>query len=185
MRLTLILPILLCHGSLLAQMPSGTAGQALSFSRSMSVPLNAVHFFDEAFDAWTWTFGKEPGAKLLRTDRESGVLEGSARLNFRSAMLTAREETTGTISYQVHLQIKAGECRAVVTGLTHTGNRTTARGGIHLGQLMRDDMDALRTSGMGRSNVVRLHAELRAAATARVNELLQAMEARIRARVDP
>lgn len=185
MRSMLLLFVLLCAVLMHAQVPDGGTGIALNFSRSMSIPLNAVHLFDEAQEAWIWTFGKEPGAKLLRADREDGVLEGSARINFRSTMLTGREETTGTISYHVQFQIRAGECRAVVTGLTHSGNRNTGRGGIHVGQLMRNDLDAPRTSGLGRANVVRLHAELREVATARVNSLLQAMEARIRASVEP
>jgi len=91
----------------------------------------------------------------------------------------------GTITYEVQLHIRAGECRVVVSNLSHTGNKTTRIGGIHMGQLMRSDTDAPPCRGLGRGNAVRLHAELREAATARINQLLQTMEGRIRAQAEP
>ena len=156
----------------------------LTFSRSVSIPLNAVQLHDAASEAWTWTFGKEPGARLLLNDRSAGMLKGTGRLNFRSRMLTGREESMGTMSYQVMVQVHAGECRVTISDITHTGNRNTARGGIHLRQIMRADEDAQKTTGLSRSNVVRLHAELRMAATEHLSNLLQAFEARLRAKVD-
>lgn len=183
MRRALIILLTLLAGLERAQ--GQDAATALGFTRSMSVPLNAVQFFDRASEAWTWTFGKEPGAKLQLSDRGAGILEGTARLNFRSTMLTGREESMGTVTYHVRLQVHAGECRAVVSGLTHTGNRSTPRGGIHLGMIMRNDTDVALAGGMSRGNLVRLHAEVRETATARINLLLQAMEARIRASVEP
>lgn len=162
-----------------------TTGTALSFSRSVSAPLNAVQFYDRALDAWNWTFGKEPGAKLVRSDREAGLIEGTARMNFRSVMLTGREESMGTISYSVLIQLHAGECRVSVTNVSHTGNRNTNNGGIHLKQLMRVDTDANKVKIIGRTNTVRLHAELREAAEWRIADLLRAFESHIRARLEP
>jgi len=160
-------------------------GTALTMARSISAPLNAVQLHDAAVDAWTWSFGKEPGARLLLTDRTAGTLKGTARLNFRSTMLTGREETMGTVSYTVSIQVQPGECRITIADLIHTGNKNTARGGIHLKQLMRSDEDAHRTSGMSRSNVVRLHQELRTASTEHLTGLLQTFEARMRSRIEP
>lgn len=185
MRHSVLTSLLLFAGHLLAQEPGAGTATALSFTRSMSIPLNAVQLYDRTMEAWTWTFGKEPGAKILRTDRETGVVEGTARVNFRSTMLPGREETMGTITYDVQLHIRAGECRVVVSNLTHTGNKTTRIGGIHMRQLMRSDEDAPPCRGLGRSNAVRLHAELRETATARINLLLQTMEGRIRAQTEP
>ncbi|MBL7940573.1 MAG: hypothetical protein JNL43_14525 [Flavobacteriales bacterium] len=185
MRHTLSLFLALATGFANAQGQDTDAAKALGFMRSMSIPLNAVQFFDRASEAWTWTFGKEPGAKLQLSDREAGIIEGTVRLNFRSTMLTGREESMGSVIYHVRLQIRAGECRAVVSGLSHTGNRTTTRGGIHLGTIMRNDTDVASAGGMSRSNLIRLHAEVRETATTRINSLLQAMEARIRASVEP
>ncbi|MBL7952847.1 MAG: hypothetical protein JNM62_14150 [Flavobacteriales bacterium] len=167
---------------LLAQGPTGAA---LSFSRPVSAPFNALQFFDKALEAWTWTFGKEPGAKIIRTDRASGILEGTARINFRSTMLTGREESMGTVTYLVQVQTHAGECRISVTNLAHTGNRNTASGGIHVKQLMRVDADAQKVQGLGRTNAIRLHEELRRSAEQRIGQLLQAFEARIRAQIEP
>jgi len=185
MRHALTLLLAFATGVVPAQGPERDAATALGFSRSMSIPLNAVQFFDRASEAWTWTFGKEPGAKLKLSDRGSGVLEGSARVNFRSTMLTGREESMGSITYHVRLQTHAGECRAVISGLIHAGNRTTHTGGINLGTIMRNDKDVASVPGMSRMNLVRLHTEVREVATSRINALLQAMEARIRASVEP
>ena len=151
----------------------------------MSIPLNGVQLYDQVLEAWTWTFGKEPGAKLLRSSREEGVLEGTARVNFRSMMLTGREETMGTISYTVHIQVRAGECRAVVSQFVHTGNLTTSRGGISLGRLLRDESTITTVRGLGHGNTVSLHAELRETATERIETLLRTMESRIRANLEP
>jgi hypothetical protein len=157
---------------------------ALTLSRSVSIPLNAVQLHDNAMEAWTWTFGKEPGAVLKRSDREQGVIEGVARLPFRSQMLTGREESMGTIQYRVSIQVRAGECRTVVSELSHTGNRTTPKGGIHVGQLTRGEMPARRVGGLGGNNTARLHAELKEAATARITAVMQAFESRLRASVE-
>lgn len=175
----------LWSSDIMAQPMAGGTGAALAFGHSIALPMNAVHLHDAAAEAWTWTFGKEPGARLAATDRAEGILRGSARINFRSAMLTGREETTGTISYQVHIQVKAGECRITVNDLVHTGNRDTYRGGIHLNRLMRNDADAHKPGGMGRANIERLHGELRLLATERIHAVMQAFEARLRAGLDP
>lgn len=176
---------LLVPWALLAQAPVTSPGTALSLTRSVNVPLNAVQLYDAALEAWTWTFGKEPGAKLLRSDRSDGTLHGTARMNFRSKLLTGREETMGTVRYDVVVQVQAGDCRITISDLNHTGNRNTARGGIHLQKLMRDDEQAFNAGGMGRTNIVRVHRELREVTTQHIQALLQAFEGRLRARVEP
>jgi hypothetical protein len=132
-------------------------------------------------DAWTWTFGREPGASLRKSDRSSGVIEGVARTNFRSEMLVGREESMGVISYRIVIQVQAGVSRITVSELTHTGNRKTARGGIHLGALTRGSAPTQRVPGMSRANTQRLYAELKAHSDERLGALLQAFEARLRA----
>lgn len=158
---------------------------ALGFARSVSIPLNAVQLYDRALDAWTWTFGKEPGASLKRSDRGQGIIEGVARMPFRSEMLTGREETMGIIQYRITIHVKAGECRTVISEVSHTGNRTTPRGGIHAGLLTKGEMPAKRVAGLGRTNAVRLHGELKETATTRIQGLMQAFESRLRASVEP
>ncbi len=163
-----------------AQVLANDSTAALTVSRSISVPLNNLMLFDKALEAWTWTFGQEPGAQLLRSDREQGILEGTARCNFRSQMLSNREETMGVIQYKVLINIRSGECRLMMTEFMHNGNRNTARGGIHVGRLTRQIVPPVRTPGMGRSNAVRLYKELKDLSLERSNALLAAFEARLR-----
>jgi hypothetical protein len=92
-----------------------------------------------------------------------------------------RDETMGTIQYRVTIHVKAGECRITVSELTHSGNRTTPRGGIHFGLLLRGDEPAVRVRGVGASNSRRIYAEVKAVADARISAVLQAFEARLRA----
>jgi hypothetical protein len=181
----LLLILVMPRTSIRAQENAPGPQQALALTRSMSIPLNGVQLYDQVLEAWTWTFGKEPSAKILRASREEGVLEGTARINFRSRMLVGREETMGIITYHIHFQIRPGECRAVVTQFVHTGNVKTTRGGIHMGRLMRDESTITSVRGLSRGNTTELHAELRVAATTRVEALLRTMESRIRATVEP
>jgi hypothetical protein len=185
-RLFLLIPIMAAPWTLArAQENAPGPAQALGITRSMSIPLNGVQLYDQVLEAWTWTFGKEPGATLLRSSRELGVLEGSARVNFRSMMLVGREESMGTITYHIHFQVRPGECRAVISQFVHTGNANTARGGIHLGRILRDEAAVTNVRGLSHGNTVQLHAEVRVAVTTRIETLLRTMESRIRANVEP
>lgn len=179
---TLFPPLLLLLASLLSAQDGADAPSAapLTISRSVSVPLNATQLFDAAEQAWTWTFGKEPGAKVLRSDRGTGVIEGTARMNYRSTLFSLREETMGTVQYKVRVEVKAGECRVVVSELVHTGNRGTARGGVHLGQLTQGELPAQRIRGTGRANAVRIHAEMKGQVQTHIGGVVQAFHSRIR-----
>lgn len=152
----------------------------LTISRSVSVPMNATKLFDAATEAWAWTFGKEPGAKVLRSDRDQGVIEGTGRMNYRSTLLTLREETMGTVQYRVRVELKAGECRIVVSEFVHTGNRNTARGGSHFGQLTQGEVPAARVRGTGRGNVVRIHTEMKGQVQTHIVALVQTFHSRLR-----
>jgi hypothetical protein len=184
-RLILALLLVPAIGAASGQSLANDTTAALSFTRSVSVPLNALKLYDRALEAWTWTFGQEPGAQLLRADREQGVIEGIARVNFRSEMLTNREESMGTIQYRVIINIRPGESRTVVTELNHTGNRNAPRNGIHLGLVTRSIAPAGRVPGMGRSNAIRLYAEVKQQATARIQTVMQSFDSRLRAGSDP
>ena len=167
------------------QVANEGSASAISYTRSIAVPLNGVMLFDKVNEAWTWTFGKEPGAKVLRRDREGGVIEGSARVNFRSAGLLLRDESMGVIQYHVVLNVHAGECRVTVNELVHTGNKTTPRGGVHLGLLTRAQDPPQKVRGAGGGNAKRLYAEAKQVADTRITTLLQTFEARLRASAEP
>lgn len=183
-RLMLMILLFLNAGRVSSQSLVADTVGAIGFSRSVSVPLNAYQLFDKALEAWTWTFGKEPGALLRRSDRESGVIEGSARVNFRSTMLTGREESMGTIAYRVTIMVHAGVSRITVQELVHTGNRGALRGGIHLGRLARGSSPQERVPGLGRANTERLYAEVKEHSQERITQVMQAFEARLRANAE-
>ena len=167
------------------QIPSDEPATALSFTRSIAVPLNGPLLFDKVAETWTWTFGKEPGAKLLKKDREGGAMEGTARINFRSEQVLLREETMGVIQYHVTLRVQPGECRITVSELSHTGNRTTPRGGVHMGLLTRAAEPGQRLRGVGGSNARKIYADAKRTAESRTTALLQAFESRLRASTEP
>lgn len=169
----------------LAQHLLPDTSSAVSYTRAVGVPMNAFHLFDKAMDAWTWTFGKEPGAALRRMDRENGIIEGVARINFRSEMLVGREASMGVIAYRVQVQVRPGESRISVGELAHTGNRDAQRGGVHLGLLTRSSHPPQRVHGLGRANVERLYAEVKERAHGHIMALMQAYEARLRANLEP
>lgn len=158
---------------------------SVTYSRTVRAPLNGLLLFDKALDAWTWTFGREPGARLQLSERATGQIEGTARVNYRSAQLSLREETMGAVQYRVVITVKAGECRIHVGELTHTGNRSTPRGGVHLGLLTRGEAPSRRLQGVGGGTAKRIHTEVKAVADARIVALLQAFEARLKAQVEP
>jgi hypothetical protein len=180
-QLIIVMLILGLAPPMLGQSLAMDSTAAISYTRSISVPLNAYQLYDRAMDAWTWTFGREPGASLRKSDRNSGMIDGVARSNFRSEMLVGREESMGVINYRVVIQVQAGVSRITVSELNHVGNRKTARGGIHLGALTRGSAPTQRVPGLSRANTQRLYAELKAHADERLSELLQAFEARLRA----
>ncbi|MEZ4806149.1 MAG: hypothetical protein R2815_01575 [Flavobacteriales bacterium] len=181
----LLLFLILAPCGLFAQDLTADSTSALSFVRSVNAPRNAVQLFDSAVEAWTWTFGKEPGAKVIRSDRNAGVIEGTARVNFRSEQLVMREESMGTIQYRIMITVHAGECRVVITELVHSGNRNTQRGGVHLGLLTRSSMPVNRIRGQGRSNVVGLYADVKQQASDRITTVLQTFASRVRAQAEP
>lgn len=172
-------------GALHAQLQGLGNPAPITYTRAISVPLNALLLHDRAVDAWTWTFGKEPGAKALRVSREEGVLEGTARVNFRSERLWLRDESMGPIQYRVVLTVKAGECRVIISELTHSGNRTTARGGLHLGLLTQGDMPLKDSPGTSITGLKRTYSEAKDVADARITALLTAFESRLRANAEP
>jgi hypothetical protein len=180
-QLIIVMLILGLAPPMLGQSLAMDSTAAISYTRSVSVPLNAYQLFDKAMDAWTWTFGREPGASLRKSDRNTGTIEGVARTNFRSEMLVGREESMGVISYRIVVQVQAGVSRITVSELTHTGNRKTPRGGIHLGALTRGAAPTQRVPGLSRANAQRLYAEVKTHSNERINDLLLAFEARLRA----
>ncbi|MDQ3100078.1 MAG: hypothetical protein M3R08_01715 [Bacteroidota bacterium] len=177
--------LVMTMGRALGQQVLSDSTAALTFTRSVSVPLNALMLFDRAMGSWTWTFGQEPGTKLLRSDREAGVIEGIARVNFRSEMLSNREESMGVIQYRIIINIKPGECRTVITELVHSGNNNSSRPAVHMGLLTRSLAPSNRIGTMGRTSQIKLYAEIKGTATERIRAVMQAFDSRLRSETGP
>lgn len=91
----------------------------------------------------------------------------------------------GTVQYKVFIRVKPGECRVLVTELTHSGNSNTTLGGVHIGLIPRGKDPMQRTPGLSKVNAQRLLAELQERSSLRMQVLLNAFEARLRASAEP
>lgn len=153
---------------------------ALTITRSVSVPLNSLQLFDKALESYKWTFGKEPGAELIRSDRASGVIEAIARVNFRSDQLSMREESMGVIRYKILINTHAGEGTVLVTEFIHKGNHGTSRAGIDLGLLTIGATPNDPPKRMAHSNLVKLYSDAKESANDHVLKVMQDFCSRIR-----
>ena len=153
---------------------------ALTVTRSVSVPLNTLQLFDKAMESYKWTFGKEPGAQLIRSDRESGIIEAIARVNFRSDQLSMREESMGVIGYKILINTHAGECTVLVTEFIHKGNHGPNRAAIDLRLLTISTAPIDPPIRMAHSNLVKLYSNAKESANDRVLKVMQDFCSRIR-----
>lgn len=142
-------------------------------TEEVGVPLSRVALQKAAHLAWERSFGLEPGARITREDPENGMIEGQARVNYRSRLLAAREETMGTINYLVSIQLRNGQCVVRVHDLVHRGNRDAAGGGMDIGPIMHGEAPAEHYPGMGLGTSRKLHADMRQAAGDRIRELVR------------
>lgn len=157
-------------GGASAQLSDSTA--ALTFSRTWTIPLSRAKVFEAAQLAWQRSFGLEPAARLGAQDAGLGSMEGSARVNFRSTVLTAREETMGSITYRVSVQAGNGECTVRITQLVHHGNRKALKGGMSFGTLTATIIPPGEHPGISHRNTVRIWADIKQQAQARIEQLL-------------
>ncbi|MBL7984232.1 MAG: hypothetical protein JNM91_04505, partial [Flavobacteriales bacterium] len=86
----------------------------LSLTEQVGLGMNKVRVLEVVDQAWAESFGLQPGAKVVRTDAENGLFEGSARLNYRSKLLVEREETLGPITFLITIQARNGQCQVRV-----------------------------------------------------------------------
>lgn len=168
-----------------AQEPVDPPTGGLVLNDAIGVHLSRTQVFDAALDAWNWTFGQQPGAHLDVQDRATGVIEGRARVNFRSKDLTCREETMGTISYHVVIRTENGNCAVQVGRIMHTGNRNATRGGLDIGTIYAEDGQVARASTIGLKRTRSLHQEIREIVSAKITELMRAFAARMRHAGEP
>lgn len=153
------------------QDPAADVTGRFLLTEEVGVPLSRGALVKAAHLAWEQSFALEPGARLMREDAENGVIEGQARVNYRSRVLAAREETMGTITYQVSIQLRNGQCIVRVHDLVHRGNRDAPGGGMDIGPVMHGEAPAEHYPGLGLSTSRKLHADVRQAAGDRIREV--------------
>ncbi len=167
----------LCSG---AQVVIGGGAGQFVLSEDIGLAMNKAQVLAAAQQAWAATFGLEPSGQLSLVDTDNGLLEGTARMNYRSKLLMGREETMGVVTYQLTVQAKNGQCHVRVHNLRHTGNRSAQGGGIHMGLVLDGPAPAEHYPGVGLGVSRRMHGDLRDAATARLGEVLRRFSARLR-----
>lgn len=170
--------LLISLGSMSQGLPA-TGGVPLRFSGAVSAPLNGKQLLANAAEAWRFSFGLEPGARM-ELDTAGNTIIGLARFNFRSTQLNGREESLGSIGYRVRITVLNGECRWSVEELKHTGNRSAPKGGVHLGLLTTGAAPATRMPGMSHSSSVKLWDDAKRQVTERVEAVRRVFEARLR-----
>lgn len=187
MRSGLLFMLLLVQGSVrvVAQDAPAERPGALVLTDAMGLELSKARIHAAALEAWTFTFGQEPAARIDRQDKENGLIEGSARFNFRSSALGAREETLGSINYRITVQSENGQCRVRLARFEHTGNRNMRGGGVDLGTLYAGDRPPQRVPGISLGLAQRLHADMRAQVTERLGLVMKSFAARMRSAAAP
>ena len=160
--------------------PGAAAGGAFVINEHVGLAMNKAQVFAAVREAWTASFGQEPGATISLQDPENGLVEGAARVNYRSRMLMGREETMGAVNYRVTIQATNGQCHVRVHDLRHTGNRGARGGGLSIGAIMEGEAPLEHYPGMGLGPSRRIHADVRQAAADRVQETLRRFVARLR-----
>ncbi|HMW98032.1 MAG TPA: hypothetical protein PL010_15500 [Flavobacteriales bacterium] len=176
-----ILTALVAQGIAAQTAPTGsTSHAAYVVTEEISLAMNKAQIIQALPDAWGVSFAQEPGAHLGPVDVEGGIAEGQARVNYRSKLLTGREETMGTITYRVTIQAHNGRCIVRVHDLRHTGNRNAIGGGIHAGPILEGTAPDEGYPGMGLGSSRRIHADIRGAADARIRETIRRFAGRLR-----
>lgn len=181
----LLFALALAPAPLVAQVVRQDTTAGLTFQENFSVPLSRAQAFDAALLAWQRSFGREPSARIALQDREAGLLEGTARLNFRATQLVGREETMGVIQYRVVVQAHNGGCTVQVTNLRHTGNRAAQNGGLDLGLLLNGDPTPGARDGYSHRSIKQLSIDMKKQCATRMNALMNGFGSTLRTAIEP
>lgn len=180
MRLFVMLLLLAAHVPAMTQPAVVAAPRPLVLVETVALPLSMAQVEQAARQAWTWSFGQEPGAAIL-PGGESGRIEATARFNYRSSAVGSRLQTLGVINYHVTIQAANGQCRLRISQFNHTGNRGAPGGAINLGTIYEGERPDERVALISRSTATRLHEDMRAQVTARLRTVVATFSARLRA----
>lgn len=155
-------------------------GRPLVITDAIGLPVSSAQLLLAATRAWPYSFGQEPGARIVAVDTTAGKIMGVARVNFRSSALGSREATLGVISYEILIEAENGQCRVRIGHLVHTGNRNAPQGPVDIGVLFAGDRPLERIAGVSMASANRLHADMRTQAQAHIAEVLKRFFAALR-----
>ena len=163
-----------------AQDPAQVEGPMTAFTDAIGISLNKAQVIDKAMASWEYSFGLEPGARILSVDRESGTIEGEARLKYRSSILVGREQSMGSVTYKITISAHNGQCAVRVHDLWHTGNRSSPLGPLDAGPVHDGTWPLVHYPSMGLSASRKLHDDIRSQCAARITATLRTFIARLR-----
>ncbi len=173
MRAALFLTLLLWAAGAFPQDIQPADARPLVITDAIAMPLSRSQILQAALKSWPYSFGQEPGARMILVDTANGSIKGMARFNFRSTGVGSREESMGVVSYTIAIEAENGQCRVRVGHLNHTGNHNAPGGGIDMGLLYADKRPQTPVPGISMGTANRLHDDMRAQVQARANEVLK------------
>lgn len=173
MRAALTLLLFACVLRAVPQASGLDGPRPLVITDAVALPLSKAQIFAAALNAWEFSFGQEPGAKLTTKDTSNNRIEGVARVNFRSSQLGSRSGSMGVITYAVTIQAENGQCQVRINHLSHTGNRNAPSGPIDLGTIYTGERPLEPVPGVSKGTADRLHSDMRAQATAHISDVMK------------
>ena len=178
-----VLCILLFLFSALLAMPQGSTlddPRPLVITEAIALPLSLGQVEQAARNAWQYSFGQEPGARLMLDEAGSGRVDGIARFNYRSSSVGSREQTLGVINYKISIQAENGQCRVRISHFSHNGNKSAPGGSVDLGTIYSGPRPAERVAGISAGSAQRLHEDMRTQVSAQMREVLKVFSSRMR-----
>ncbi len=168
----------------IAQESTFDGPRPLVITEAVALPLSMAQVEQAARSAWLYSFGQEPGARLVMEDQGTGRVEGLARFNFRSSTIGSREQTMGVINYKISIQAENGQCRIRVSHFAHIGNKNAPGGSVDLGTIYTGSRPVERIPGISLGTAERLHEDMRTQVSAHLRDVIKAFSANLRQAVD-
>lgn len=173
-------PALLLAGPLLGQDLADESHRPLVLVEAFAVPHSMAQVAQAVQEAWPYSFGQEPGARIVQEDRATGLLEGVARFNYKSSTTGNRLATLGVIEYTISIRAENGLCRIRVSQFRHTGNRNAPGGAIDLGPIYAGTRPQERIPGLSRASAQRFNDDMRDQVKGHLAEVTKAFNKQLR-----
>lgn len=183
MRLACTVPLVVFSLAASSQ-PLDEGPRPLVVVESVALPLSMAQVEKAVRTAWPFTFGEEPGAKVLEDEPGAGRLEASARFNYRASTVGNRQQTLGVINYHISISAENGQCKVRIGQFAHTGNANAPDGPVSMGPLYEGARPPERVPGISLGTADRLHADMRQQVVAHVRAVIGRFAQRLRMEAD-